>query len=84
MPFINFLVFFVTEPVGYFSQDEDEEGGQGSGTGDDKDFYIEKLRRVHQEFVQKSDDYEKIHEQFVQSEQVSKKPLSTQLCSCLK
>ena len=84
MPFINFLVFIVTEPAGYFSQDEDEEVGQGPGTGDDKDFYIEKLRRVHQEFVQKSDDYEKIHEQFVQSEQVSKKTLSTQLCSCLK
>ena len=83
MPFINFLLFFVTEPSCYFSQDEDEEGGQGPGTGDDKDLYIKKLTRVHQEFVQKSDDYEKIHEQFVQAEQVSKKTLSTQLCGCL-
>ena len=64
MPFINFLLFFVTEPSCYFSQDEDKEGGQGPGTGDHKDLYIEKLRRVHQEFVQKSDNYEKIHEQF--------------------
>ena len=72
MPFINFLVFIVTEPSCYVSQDEDEEGGQETGTGDDKNLYIEKLRRVHQEFVQKSDYYEEIHEQFVQSEQVSK------------
>lgn len=56
-------------PLHKFEQDEDEEVGQGPGTGDDKDTYIERLRRVHQEFVQKSDDYEKIHEQFVQSEQ---------------
>ena len=83
MPFTYFLLFIVTELSCYFSQDEDEEGGQGPGTGDDKDLYIEKLRQVHQEFVQKSDDYEKINEQFVQLEQVSKKTLSTQLCRCL-
>ena len=83
MPFINFSLFIVTDFSCNFSQDEDEEGGQGPGTGDDKDLYIEKLRRVHQEFVEKSDDYEKIHKQVVQSQQVSKKTLSTQLCRCL-
>ena len=72
MPFISFLLALI-EPFGYFSQDDDDEGGQDSGirTGDDIDLYIEKLKIVHQEFVRLSDDYELIHQQFVRSEQVS-------------
>ena len=41
------------------------------GDGEDTRIYLEKLKAVHKEFMQKSDDYERIHNEFVQSEQVS-------------
>ena len=43
----------------------------GGNYGEDTRIYLEKLEAVHKEFMQKSDDYELIHNEFVQSEQVS-------------
>ena len=51
-----------------FFQDEDDEGGQGSFK--DTDIYVQRLRRAHEEYMQKSDNYEKIHSECVELEQV--------------
>lgn len=55
-------------PLHKYEQDDDDIGSNLQ-TGDDKIIYLEKLRRVHQEFVEKSDDYEIIYDEFVKSEQ---------------
>ena len=53
-------VIFVT-----FPQDEDDEGSLK-----DNNIYIQKLRRAHEEYMEKSDNYEKIHNECVELEQV--------------
>ena len=51
-----------------FFQDDDEEPGQGPRNN--TDLLVERLKRVHDEFMEKSNDYDKIHNEVVQSEQV--------------
>lgn len=48
---------------------EDDEEEPGQGPSNNIDLLVEKLKRVHVEFMQKSDDYEEIHNEVVQSEQ---------------
>ncbi|XP_078353937.1 phosphatidylinositol 3-kinase regulatory subunit alpha-like isoform X2 [Oculina patagonica] len=57
----------LSTPLQKYDQDDEEEGGQGSGNNADD--LVERLKRVHDEFVKKSDDYEKIHDDFVEAEQ---------------
>lgn len=54
-------------PLQKYEQDEDDEGGQGSFK--DTDIYVQRLRRAHEEYMQKSDNYEKIHSECVELEQ---------------
>jgi len=51
-----------------FFQDDEEEPGQGPRNN--ADLLVERLKRVHLEFMEKSNDYDKIHNEVVQSEQV--------------
>ena len=60
-------------------QEDDEEGGHDSG--EDTRIYLEKLELVHKEYMKKSDDYEKIHNDFVQSEQVSDTVVAVLFCT---
>ena len=53
-------VIFVT-----FPQDDD-----GEVSLKDNNIYIQKLRRAHEEYMEKSDNYEKIHNECVELEQV--------------
>ena len=52
----------------FFFQDDEEEPGQGPRNN--TDLLVERLKRVHVEFMEKSNDYDKIHNEVVQSEQV--------------
>lgn len=55
-------------PCLFFFQDDEEEPGQGPRNN--TDLLVERLKRVHVEFMEKSNDYDKIHNEVVQSEQV--------------
>lgn len=52
----------------FFFQDDEEEPGQGPRNN--TDLLVERLKRVHVEFMEKSNDYDEIHNEVVQSEQV--------------
>ena len=72
--FVSEFIFLPWWNKGYYnncffiSQDDEEEGGSDSGRDAD---ILQRLTNVHQEFMKKSNDYDEIHNDFVQSEQVS-------------
>ena len=51
-------------------QDDEDEANQGSGN--DAGSLMQRLTKVHGEFMTKSSEYDEIHNSFVEAEQVSK------------
>lgn len=57
----------LSTPLQKYDQDDEEDIGQGPRN--DTDHLVEKLKKVHVEFMEKSNDYDKIHNEVVHSEQ---------------